>query len=399
MDGITIKVFPASNGDCILIRIGSYNMLIDGGYVDTYKNHIKQSLLFLNSKGLSLGHLVVSHIDKDHISGIIKLIEENGNSEVIKIENIWHNSYRHISKLEKKGLPNHKEKSEAPLLPTYLLSEEKNERTKDVSAKQGSTLASLIIKSGYKWNQEFANNAISVDNCTKIELKEGITLLLLSPNNEMLYRLARYWRKEIYKLGYSYDPQLKDFNEDLFEQIVARQKARKNVIHKTISNVRKDILALSQLPFIEDSASANGSSISFVIETNNKKFLFLGDSLPSLIVKNLRKHYPGKGKIFFDLIKVSHHGSKNNTSPELLATVESSNYIFSTNGKTFGHPDHETVARIICSESSIRKKLFFNYHLDSLEIFEDESLMQEWNYEIIQPKERSEKAIEFKFNE
>ena len=43
--------------------------------------------------------LIVTHIDNDHIGGIIELLKENGSdmdSKIIRIRNIWHNSYRHL---------------------------------------------------------------------------------------------------------------------------------------------------------------------------------------------------------------------------------------------------------------------------------------------------------------
>ena len=41
---LSIKLFPAEYGDCILLSIGKekqYNILIDGGLSKTYQKHIK----------------------------------------------------------------------------------------------------------------------------------------------------------------------------------------------------------------------------------------------------------------------------------------------------------------------------------------------------------------------
>ena len=72
--GIKIHMFPARNGDCILVETPFRNILIDGGYADTYHNSLKPYLLSrLDSYVLDL--VIVTHIDQDHIVGIIALLE------------------------------------------------------------------------------------------------------------------------------------------------------------------------------------------------------------------------------------------------------------------------------------------------------------------------------------
>ena len=95
-----VTIFPASNGDSFLIEIENTIILIDGGYVNTYMNSLKPKLIALNEEGKKISHLIVTHIDKDHISGIIKLIEENKEGELITIDNVWHNSYRHVKDID-----------------------------------------------------------------------------------------------------------------------------------------------------------------------------------------------------------------------------------------------------------------------------------------------------------
>lgn len=61
-----IHVLPANSGDCFLIE-------------------------FNNDE--------CTHIDKDHIGGAKKLIEENGDyntPNVIKIENVWFNGFKNL---------------------------------------------------------------------------------------------------------------------------------------------------------------------------------------------------------------------------------------------------------------------------------------------------------------
>jgi beta-lactamase superfamily II metal-dependent hydrolase len=59
--------------------------------------------------------------------------------------------------------------------------------------------------------------------------------------------------------------------------------------------------------------------------------------------------------------KMPHHGSRYNVSNELLKVVSSSQYLFSTNGAIFGHPDDEAVARVLAAGARSTKTLHFNY--------------------------------------
>ena len=58
----------------------------------------------------------------------------------------------------------------------------------------------------------------------------------------------------------------------------------------------------------------------------NVKILLLADSHPSVIVASLRAlYYSETQKLTVDYMKVSHHGSRYNTSPELLSLINCRN--------------------------------------------------------------------------
>ena len=90
-------------------------------------------------------------------------------------------------------------------------------------------------------------------------------------------------------------------------------------------------------------------------------------------------------------MKVSHHGSRNNISNDLLDLIECQNYIFSTNGGkgVACHPDRETIANIVCHPKRDKTKvirLVFNYGLARIERcgtrFINENEPQKYNFEI-----------------
>jgi flavorubredoxin len=56
---MNITVFPANNEDSFLIETEESSLLIDGGYVETYKKYIEPKLLELSKENKSLTHLIV----------------------------------------------------------------------------------------------------------------------------------------------------------------------------------------------------------------------------------------------------------------------------------------------------------------------------------------------------
>ena len=69
---------------------------------------------------------------------------------------------------------------------------------------------------------------ISTDSNEQISTGD-LTFKILSPNNEKLNELIKYWKKELYKKGYSSDENLIDFNEDAFEYILSLEKEKKRL--------------------------------------------------------------------------------------------------------------------------------------------------------------------------
>lgn len=393
-----ITVFPACNGDSFLLETETSIVLIDGGYVDTYKRYLKPKFIKLRSEGKKISCIIVTHIDSDHISGIIKFIEENKFNELIEVDFVWHNSFNQIKNIDDGLVFNGKDISE--LTVNYLLKEEIDTTNKDISAVQGSTLASLLKKNNYNWNTTFEHNIVSADSEAEI-INNDITFKILSPNNDKLRELKKYWKKELYKKGFSSNENLTDFNEDAFEYILSLEKEKKRLAKKNVSSSSEiNIEDLLKESFIEDDTATNGSAIAFILEYKNFKLLFLADSHPSTIIQSLKKYYKEEEfPIKFDLIKIAHHGSKNNTSHELLNYIDSEKYIFSTNGLIHNHPDKETIARIIHRKAEYTRNLYFNYPLEAINVFKSDSIMEKYNFKIIEGLDNKPIEINFQVNE
>lgn len=381
---VKIKMFPAKEGDSFLISLNNQKyILIDCGYPDTYEKYIKEEL---SSTG-ELELFIVTHFDQDHIYGALSFLKENNEKQFIQIKQIWHNAYKHIQFIK----PENVELSEndKKVLNQICLNGYTNLDKSTISAEQGSTLASNILYGNYNWNYDFEQKAVSCDNFQN--QKCDYKIHLLSPDDNKLEKLAKKWKKELAGKGFRGILTDDKIFDDAFEFLTIQErtevldrKAKKisepqNLFEKLLrKSFDKDIE-----DFEEDLKEANGSSIAFILEYEKYKLLFLGDSHPSLIEERLKALYkPSDFPIHFDTIKMSHHGSRKNTSPTLLQLIDSENYLISTNGDKHSHPDVETLALIIKRDTEFIRNLIFNYKNNVIDIINNEKLKSEFKYQL-----------------
>lgn len=388
---VVVEAFPSKNGDSFLLKVNDNFFLIDAGYVTTYHNYIKPRLVKLDGEGKRLSRLIISHIDTDHISGSIKFLEENNKKEIIGVDQIWHNSYRNLYSHEKTI---ELTKRSIQLLDSLKQSIDAKSDDKMISAKQGSSLAALILEGEYKWNSDFKDGVISREAKDK-QISDAVNFEIISPNQEKLNALKKFWKKELYKLGFRDKITNDPLFDDAFEFLLLKEKEK--YLPRDEKKISKKILSIDDLlekEFYEDKSVTNGSSIAFVIETEQKRMLFLGDAHPTLISEEIEKRYRDEEfPIYFDLIKVSHHGSFSNNSPKLFQLIDSKNFLISTDGAKHGHPDLSTLAWIISRSSDFERCIHFNYENDGSKFLDNSKWKSQYNYTITVPEQGSSLII------
>lgn len=357
----------------------SHYILIDGGYVDTYENYLLPTLKEVESRGCKLDVVVVTHIDGDHISGIIRLMEEMP----IRIGEIWYNGYRHIQSVavttEEKETFAHRNICKASHA----------KEPGPISAKQGCTLSALIAKNGVSWNTPAKGNTIMAP--LSFPLGDAI-IHVLSPNSEDIKALESFWKKRLIKDGLLKKAHSEEYWDDAYEFSLSKDMPGFHFHEKKVSK-SYDLLKLSKETYEPDSSASNGSSISFVLETEGKRLLFLGDSHAETVLTSLKALYGEENAPYhFDVVKLSHHGSYNNNSPELFKLVVSDKWLVSTNRDKYNHPDIPTLAHIITKDKG--RKIYFNYNLPICEEISGELYHKDFDFEIITPEGESGIQIE-----
>ncbi|WP_305374053.1 MBL fold metallo-hydrolase [Photobacterium leiognathi] len=389
---IKIKMYPASDGDAFLVSIksidGIKNIIIDMGRESTYDNQIKKDLIELNNKNQKIDLLIITHVDTDHIEGAVKFLKENSEDKIIDVCEVWHNSYRHFNFNKKDNNLKEIEKEQLKEIINqnqYIL-DVKDES--NVTFEHGSTLASLLYGNS-RWNKATNGRAISVDNIDTYYLGD-VKIKLLSPNDKKLKRLSNHWRKYLNSLSYDFNITQDSLFDDAFELFLRSENVieydDENISNKKIKLNDSDVDKLSS-NISKDMSPTNGSSISFILEVDKYKLLFLGDSHKDIIIENLKKIIGNNDDIKFDLVKISHHGSKNNTSLELLNLINADKFLISTNGKRHNHPNIETIAMLLKNEKY--KEIIFNYHIDLISLLNNNELEKYNNYKIIKTNDIS----------
>ena len=366
-----IELLPALNGDCILVEYyPKHFILIDGGYVDTYKNYLLPRLKEIAAHDGVLDLVVVTHIDCDHISGVIKLLEEEVSP--IKIQSIWYNGYRHVQPITKEI------KVEETFAHRNICKESTKTESKPISAKQGCTLSALIAQKGLAWNVPAGGGVIKVPMTIKVG---NAVIYILSPNENNIENLVDFWRKRLIKDGLLLKEHSEEYWDDAFEFCMSRDKPGFRFHEKKVSK-SYDLDKIKEEPYEPDNSATNGSSISFVLEADGKRILFLADAYAETVADSLNTLYGEENVPFrFDAVKMSHHGSFNNNSPMLLSRIACDKWFILTNGDKYNHPDLPTLAHVITHNN--RCKLFFNYKLPVSEELGKPEYHEKYEFEVI----------------
>lgn len=154
---ITIKCYPAKNGDCFLIIFGKTeeeekHLLIDCGYVDTFQNYLKNDLIKIGKSEGILEKLILTHIDADHIQGAIRLLKDNNVERFITIKEVWHNTYRHLSEQKQGEIDLKQERILQEIIRRGYPQNESKQGEQKISAVQGTTVGALLLQGEYSWN-------------------------------------------------------------------------------------------------------------------------------------------------------------------------------------------------------------------------------------------------------
>ncbi len=371
-----IQMLPARQGDALWIEYGAaddlHRILLDGGFRTTIRTVEDRIRALADAPGNPNGKChfelgVVSHIDADHIEGIVELL---GAAMPVTFGDFWFNGRKHLD------------------LPAVQPSIDDDST---LGGKHGLFLDTALELSKTSWNRFFGGGPVVVPTRPKslpsVELPGGMKLTLMSPTPTKLEALAKRWDDEVHEAG---------LDGATFKQVLrAMDKLhyRIGALDQELLGRKKpsgpvDVEELLKIPDGADESPANGSSIAFLAEYDGRKCLFMADAHPDAMLAAIDR-IAGKGKrLAVDAVKLSHHGSGNNVTLELLRRLDSRVFMVSTNGGGgHYHPDRQVIAKLIAGdwrpidEDNIIT-ILFNYRSEYTEIWDDQALKRRYHYAV-----------------
>lgn len=312
----TLHAVQAQYGDCFILEFGTEAkrrfILIDGGPPDTFDADLAPALEAIVQDG-TLDLAVVTHIDSDHIVGLLDLFaaleedEANGEPPRVSVGGLWHNSFQ--KSLDPDG-------AIAQRLQTLMSVAGAARMTMPLAAdafftvKEGNRLRILAKKLKVPVNKGFADDLVMLETATQPISFGKLCLRVVGPTQENLDALRDEWLAWLAK---------------------TEKQAPSNPA----------VLANA------DQRVPNLSSIVLLAECDGKTVLLTGDARSDHILDGLEQAgLLTNDKLHVDVLKVAHHGSSRSVTAKFFKTITADKYVISANGRD-DNPDYDTLKWIV----------------------------------------------------
>ncbi|HQX10141.1 MAG TPA: hypothetical protein PKY66_07005 [Thermoflexales bacterium] len=314
-----LHAVQAAFGDCLLLEYGDPAgprfVLIDGGPARTYQAHLKPTVQRLVTNRGQLELAVLSHVDNDHVIGLLDLFGElraraEAGRRHLGVKALWHNAFsqtigREIDEETVREVPDLS--AWAPDLADPL----------DVVARgiaEGDQLQRGASALGIPINPDFAGGLVLTEGGPRHSVQD-LEIRVLGPSQKALEKLRKQWLAWL-----------------------ERQRDR-------------------DLTPGKDQSVPNLSSIMLLTESAGARALLPGDGRADEIVEGLKASGAWQtGDTFHvDLLKLPHHGSARNASPGFFRTVKADRYLICADG-TNGNPDPPTLNWLVAAARDDRRE-------------------------------------------
>ena len=299
----SLEALKAKKGDCLLVHFGTSDqptlLVIDGGPSGVYRQSLQKRLKDLQLSrapdgSLDIHLMLVSHIDDDHIKGILDLTRELRESRaekkmpMCKVKTLWHNSFDDV-------VGNHVdtfiEETQSDLGAAAINGEFTPDLALDhpeaamlvASVPQGRQLRDDAKLLEFVVNKPF-DSIVEASGGANIDppLATGLDVVVVGPTADRVEAFQEKWDKE-----------LKKRNLDQPDTISAA-----DYLDKSVWNL---------------------ASIVVLLRSGDKEILLTGDGRGDYILEGMEDAgLFENGKRHISILKVPHHGSSNNVEPDFF---------------------------------------------------------------------------------
>ena len=347
----TLEALQAKHGDSLILHYGKPKspkmIVIDGGPAGVYSKSLAPRLDQLKasrspSDPLSIRMLMVSHLDDDHINGVLAflddLVDMQGQNQELPydIVTLWHNSFDDII-----GGKNDADELVAASLPG---------KVKPV-AGGGALAAGLHVS--------LSGSAIAASVPQGRDVRNNATQLGLSVNDPFGKLVqAPVKGKKVVTIGDGLKFTVIGPLEDRIQEL----QVEWNTVIKAKGLAKNEKGHSLAAAFLDESVF-NLSSIVVLAEAGGKRMLLTGDARGDHVLKGLTgAGLLKKGTLHVDLLKLPHHGSDRNVETDFFRQITADHYVISADGR-HGNPEVSTLQMI----SEARGKDKYTVHLTNRE--------------------------------
>lgn len=307
-DIFSLEALNARHGDALLLHFGKqsapHHILIDGGPAGVYATAVKprlQELVAADPKA-RLDHVLVTHLDDDHVRGVLDYLHEiDAETAPIACKSFWFNVFDDV---KKEIPPELSDLHAVAALPPGAASS----TAVLASIAQGVELRKLARRIPVKVNGGKAKSLVAPDKGMVLALSPFLKATLVAPSRPRVLALYKEWKKQV----------------------------KKGVPPAAITAdyVDRSVFNLSSLVVVVDSVG---------LGTKPKRMVLTGDSRGDDVIDGLtRAGFMKQGALHVDLLKIAHHGSDRNYTPEFFTQVTADHYVISADGR-FDNPSATTL--------------------------------------------------------
>lgn len=363
-----IRVFQSDKGDCLLLTSkDGRHILADGGMKSSFIKHVAPFLGKMRDKNEQLDLIYVSHIDQDHISGVLRMMDDamawkihkfqiaqgNANHKMPKaprppeVKSIWHNSF-HEQIGENSGPIEEMLAANAAVLSLRSESWAQTvieEYTDIATSKREAALLSRRIgakQMNVHLNPEYGGGLMYVPAPPDFIDIGSMRITVIGPFDSDLKKLRDEWNTWL--------------KSSKGRKQVANIEKKAEKEEKLIGNSEIDELISSHFAFANELGNRNEvtlpnlASLMLLIEEDGHTILMTGDGHCDDVSDGLdvAGALNANGGMHVDVLKIPHHGSENNWHAEFGRQVTADHYVFCGNGE-HKNPDTRVVKGIINS--------------------------------------------------
>jgi hypothetical protein len=365
-------IFQSEKGDCLLLESDDDKLILaDGGMKASYQEHVAPALGRLRKAGRDLDLIYLSHIDQDHIAGVLQLMNDLvawrvydhqsslGNEHVAKptvprppeVKAIWHNAFH-----EQVG-KNGGKIADMLAASASILMAARTPKLVDIAEDHEELALSQMeamqlcrrVGAGQlniPLNPEFEGKLMYArENIAPFQLGE-LSIHLIGPFEADLEKLRADWNTWL------------GANQSRVEELRRRAVQDEEDLGNDVTRIMREMEITAEVFGDRTKVTPpNLASLMFYVEEPRqggaaRRYIFTGDGHWKDILKGLSRHgkldqQSGRG-IHVDVLKGQHHGSEHNWHEDFVQAVTADHYIFCGNGE-HENPDEGVIRMVLNS--------------------------------------------------